>query len=150
MTIDQAIQFGIFLVGVLSVGLTLIAIWDSKAKAREETRLKNEEKLQQKAHDQAKEIGELKEARVESLFAAMGKALKQMQDDQREEKKDRIEFSADLKNHRVEVQSLQTVTKIEMDHIKATLSELRSEVKSVVTHLGGGMVRVSGPKFPGG
>jgi adenine-specific DNA methylase len=147
MNIDQSIQLGIFLVGVLSIGLTLIAIWDAKAKSREETRIKNEEKLQASAHEQAKKIENLKEARVDSLFAGMASAMKQLQDQQKELSKEYQAVSNDLKNHRVEVQSLQTVTKIEMDHIKAALGDLREEVKSVVKYIGEGKVRISGPKF---
>lgn len=121
--------------GIFTVGLGLIQVWDSKASARLD-----------KAHAQAKEISSLKEARVDSLFAGMASAMKQLQDQQRDMSKEYQAVSADLKNHRIEVQSLQTVTKIEMDHIKATLAELREEVKSVTKDIGEGWVRVSSPK----
>jgi DNA anti-recombination protein RmuC len=121
--------------GIFAAGLVLIQIWDSKAVRR-----------QDKAHEQAKEISSLKEARVDSLFAGMASAMKQLQDQQRDMSKEYQAVSSDLKNHRVEVQSLQTVTKLEIEHIKAALQEIREEVKSVTKDIGEGWVRVSSPK----
>jgi Tfp pilus assembly protein PilO len=150
MTTDQLVQLGIFLVGVLTIGLTLIAFFDSKAKAREETRIKNEEKLQATAHEQATRIENLKEARVDSLFAGMAAGMKQMQDHIREMTKEHQGVMSDLRQNRSEMQTDRQVTKIEIEAIKESLKELRTEVKSVVTQLPGNWQRVSGPKFPGG
>jgi 23S rRNA pseudoU1915 N3-methylase RlmH len=153
MNVDQLIQLGLLLVGLLSIGLTLISFNDIRAKSREETRLKNEEKLQANAHEQAKRIENLKESRVDSLFAGMAQAMKQMQDQQKEMSKEYQGVLSDLRQNRAEMQLDRQSAKIEIEHIKETLKELRTEVKSIVVNIpgSGGLQRVTGgPKFPGG
>lgn len=152
MTADQAIQVCILLVGILTVGITLIAFFDSRAKSREETRVENEKELLKQAHEQAAKIENLKEARVDSLFAGMAAGMKQMQDHIKEMSKEHQGVMSDLRQNRSEMQTDRQVSKIEIEQIKETLRELRSEVKSIVTNIpgSGGLSRVSGPKFPGG
>lgn len=153
MTTDQTIQIGLLLVGILSIGMTLISISDYKAKAREETRLANEEKLQASAHEKAKTIENLKEQRVDSLFAGMAQAMKQMQDQQKDLSKEYQSVSTDIRLNRNEMQSDRQISKIEIEAIKETLKELRTEVKSIVHNIpgSGGLQRITGgPKFPGG
>lgn len=140
MSVGDYIGLGSLIVALFVAGLMLIQYWSAKVEAREKM-------LQDRDHEISKELAEAEKNRINGLFAGMAAAMKQLQDQAREDRHDRMDFSQELRLHRSDLKELQTVTKIEMEHVKASLVEVREEVKSMVKYIGEGKVRVSGPKF---
>lgn len=134
------INLGICIATMAAVTLGLIQFWLTRS---EEKAIR----LQDREHELATKLQAQEKRRIDNLFTAFGAALKQVQDIQKQNNKDFQEFSLEIARYRNELQTERAVAKIETDHIKETLSEVREELKSVVKYLGEGKFRVSGKKF---